>query len=129
MLNGARILVCEDEPYIALDLAASVEDAGGEVVGPAASVSEAMALLEQGAVAGAILDVHLIGGDVTPVATILIEGGVPVVFQTGVGLPPGLTERYSDLAVWSKPTRAEFLIRHLAARMQTANELQRSHGS
>jgi DNA-binding NtrC family response regulator len=128
LLNGARILVCEDEPYIALDLAASVEDAGGEVVGPAASVIEAMALLNQGTVAGAILDVHLIGGDVTPVATILIEAGVPVVFQTGVGLPPGLKERYPDLAVWAKPTRAEYLIRHLAAQLHVTNELQGSNG-
>jgi hypothetical protein len=43
LLNRAPILIVEDEPYIALELQTSVEDAGGEVVGPAGSVSAALA--------------------------------------------------------------------------------------
>jgi CheY-like chemotaxis protein len=117
LLTGSRILICEDEPFIALDLAALVEDAGGEVIGPAASVREALDLLRQGPVSGAILDVHLVDRDVTPVAVLLIDGGVPVVIQTGVALPPALRERYPALPVWSKPVRSERMIEHLARRM------------
>ena len=114
MLDGARILICEDEPYIALDLTLSVEDAGGEVIGPAASVREAMALLDQGPIAGAILDVHLVDRDVTPLAEVLIGRGVPVVIQTGVGLPTALKERYPALPVLLKPVLPTRLIQNLA---------------
>ena len=45
MLNNVSVLVAEDQPFIALDLALAVEDAGGKIVGPAASGEEALALL------------------------------------------------------------------------------------
>jgi DNA-binding NtrC family response regulator len=114
ILRGKRILICEDEPYIALNLAASVEDAGGEVIGPASSVREAMALLEGTTVSGAILDVHLIDRDVTPVAETLLERGVPVIVQTGVGLPPELKKRYPTLPVLLKPVFSERIVRQLS---------------
>ena len=44
MLNRAAILVVEDEPFIALGLGLAIEDADGEVVGPAASVKAALKL-------------------------------------------------------------------------------------
>ena len=59
MLKRALILVAEDEPFIALDVALAIEDAGGMVAGPAASVKEALALIESLPVVGAILDVNL----------------------------------------------------------------------
>jgi DNA-binding response OmpR family regulator len=59
LLNRQVIFIAEDEPYIALDLALAVEDADGLVVGPAASVEEALALLAAGPVDRAILDVNL----------------------------------------------------------------------
>jgi AmiR/NasT family two-component response regulator len=37
-LAGKRLLVVEDEYLIAADLCQMIEDAGGEVVGPAGSV-------------------------------------------------------------------------------------------
>ena len=38
MLGGSLVLIAEDQVFIALDLALAVEDAGGEVAGPVASV-------------------------------------------------------------------------------------------
>ena len=38
MLNQVSVLIVEDEPFIALDLATAVEEAGGKVIGPAGSV-------------------------------------------------------------------------------------------
>ena len=46
MLTGSLVLVAEDQIFIALDLALAVEDAGGEVAGPVASVENALALIE-----------------------------------------------------------------------------------
>lgn len=123
MLTGARILICEDEPFIALDLALSVEDAGGEVVGPASSVQEAMALIKDCSITGAILDVHLVDRDVTPVAEALLERGVPIVVQSGVGLPHCLSDRCAAAHVFFKPVQPEHLIKHLAGRLLESAKL------
>ena len=113
-LHDALILVVEDELFIALDLAQAVEDAGGIVVGPAATVREALELIERGRVDGAILDVNLIDRDVTPVATRLIEAGTPVVIQTGVGLPHELASTYPGLRASIKPCDPGKLVSRLA---------------
>jgi CheY-like chemotaxis protein len=114
LLKGAHILVCEDEPFIALDLSESIREAGGVVVGPAASVQEALALLETHVVVGAILDVNLSDRDVTPVAERLLNEGVAVIIQSGIGAPAALRLRYPGLPAFAKPVRPDALIRKLA---------------
>ncbi len=104
MLHYACILICEDDFLIGLDLSMSVEAAGGHVVGPVASVTEAMTLLDERPVDGAILDVNLKDGEVTPVALRLLEWNVPVVVQSGVGLPDDL-KTVSALPLFLKPCR------------------------
>ena len=115
MLNGSLILVAEDEPFIALDVALAIEDAGGEVAGPAASVEEALALIESLPIIAAILDVNLADGDISPVAERLIIAGIPVILQTGIGLPPKLAARFPDLQVNIKPCAAATLVAQLEA--------------
>ena len=115
VLNQACVLIAEDEPFIALDLALAIEDAGGRVLGPAASVKEALALLETTDVAGAILDVTLADEDVTSIAERLIERGVPLIVQTGVGLPAAMTARFPHLPVRIKPCDSARLVDDLVA--------------
>ena len=115
MLNQLSVLVAEDEPFIALDLALAVEDAGGEVIGPVASVKEALALLADTAVGAAILDVNLLDGDCSAVVEVLADLDVPVILQTGVGLPLGLAARFPGLVVQIKPCLAADLIAQLEA--------------
>ncbi len=112
---GTPILIVEDEPYIALDLAMAVEDAAGRVVGPVGSVKEALALLAVGGVAGAILDVNLRDGDVVPVLDVLLKLGIPLTIQTGAGLPVDFRERYPALTVHIKPTSPTSLIEEIGA--------------
>ena len=114
LLHGSAILVVEDEPFIALDLAATVMDAGGEVVGPAGSVGEALALLDARAVDAAVLDVNLSDRDISPVAERLIESGVPLIFHTSTGLPVALSARFPNLIVHLKPLIAAVLVPQLA---------------
>ncbi len=121
MLNHALILVAEDEPFIALDVALAIEDAGGEVVGPAASVKEALALIAARPIEGAILDVNLIDGDITPVAEAVIRLGIPVIFQSGVGLPADLIARFPHMVVLMKPCVAAQLVLRLEG-MIVANQ-------
>lgn len=115
MLNRAAVLVAEDEPFIALDLAFAVEDAGGIVVGPAASADEALRLLATHPVVAAILDFNLVDGDVAPVIEYLTGHGVPFILQTGVDMPPEVAARFPDLIVRIKPTVSARLVAELAA--------------
>ncbi len=114
MLSRALILVAEDEPFIALDVALAIEDAGGEVVGPTASIEEALSLIATRPIEAAILDVNLIDGDITPVAEALMRLGIPVILQTGNSLPPELAARFPDLIVHIKPCVAAKLVAQLA---------------
>ncbi len=113
MLNNALVLIAEDESFIALDLALAIEDVGGTVVGPAATVEEALALINGQTVAGAILDVNLGAHDISPVAEILLNLKIPVILQTGVEVPPALAARFPDLIVHIKPCIAAKLVEQL----------------
>jgi DNA-binding NtrC family response regulator len=107
-------LIVEDEPLVALTLKELVEDAGGTVVGPVGSVRAAMALLGTVAIAAAILDVQLTDGDVTPVAAALCALGIPVIFQSGVSIPPGLERQCPGAAFYKKPAPPTALLEKLA---------------
>ena len=114
MLFHALVLVAEDEPLIALDVALAIEDAGGEVAGPAASVEEAMDLIATRPIVAAILDVNLADGDIWPVAERLMNAGIPIIIQTGIGLTPKMAARFPDLVVQIKPCVASKLVVQLA---------------
>ena len=113
LLHRARILVAEDQPFIALELALAIEDAGGEVVGPAASVEEALILIAALPLGAAILDVNLADGDCSAVVEVLAGLRVPMILQTGVGLPPSLANRFPELRVHIKPCATAQLITEL----------------
>src|SRR5881628_2118150 len=115
-LSRCKVLIVEDQLIVALDIQVAVEDANGEVVGPAATVREALELLRGEEVDAAILDANLPDGDVTPVAEELIARGIPVVINTGVALPLKL-RRHSDLRVFRIPIAPMCLVRELAARV------------
>lgn len=91
LLQGRRILLVEDEYFIACAMQCGLEDVGASVVGPAAFVEDALALLDSEPVDGAVLDVSLNDGKVYPVAEVLMARGIPFVFTTGYSasdLPP-----------------------------------------
>jgi DNA-binding response OmpR family regulator len=113
MFNSQPILIVEDEPLIAMCLADTVECMKGLVVGPAASVKEALVLIEGQAIAGAILDANLIDRDVTPVALVLTKLGVPFIVHTAVGLPAGLAHMFHKIRLVRKPQTPEIVVEQL----------------
>lgn len=127
MLNGALVLIAEDQPIIALTIAFAVTNAGGEVAGPVASVREALALIASTQIDAAILDVNLTDGDITPVAEALFERKIPMVLQSGVGLPPGLAVRACDLNLMMKPYDMSDLINSLVESINKPLCLLESH--
>ena len=90
VLRGTRILVVEDEYLLADDLNNALADAGAHVLGPAASVEDATALIgNEATIDAAILDVNLRGDMVFPLADALRERGIPFAFAD----PGGTIER------------------------------------
>ena len=88
----SRILVIEDEFFVAAHIDNILSDEGHEVVGPVGTVDEATYLARAEQLDGALLDVNLDGGRVDDVADILTERQVPFLFVTAYGrdnLPVG----------------------------------------
>ena len=112
-LDGLRVLVVEDEPLVAMDIAAVLRRAGAAVLGPAHRLDAALALAAEEVLDGALLDINLHGQHVFPVADALAAREVPFVFTTGydrVAIP----ESYADVPLCSKPTDALRLAQSLA---------------
>lgn len=107
-LQGLRILVVEDEPIIALDLAQTLSDAGAVIIGPAHKVAVAVALLDQATPDLAVLDWRLETETASPVALRLTALGVPFLFHTSSRGRPEAA--HPGVPVIDKPTRPEQLI-------------------
>lgn len=109
-----RILVVEDEYLLASDISAALRQAGSTIVGPFASVADALEVLaRQPEIDGAVLDINIRGEKVFPVADELRRRGVPFVFTTGYD-SAALAEAYSEAPRWEKPFDAADLVGDLA---------------
>lgn len=101
-LSGRRVLVVEDEMIVAWLLEDMLADLGCAVVGPAARVNQALAMLDAEAIDAAVLDVNLNGQMSYPVADALAARGVPFVFSTGYN-KDSLPNSYQSFLVLQKP--------------------------
>jgi CheY-like chemotaxis protein len=102
-LRGLRILVVEDEYMLAEDLRLGLEKLGVEVMGPVATVAQALTLLQSGvSLDGAVLDVNLQGDYVFPVLDLLRKKRIPFVLTTGYD-GWALPEAYVDAPRCEKP--------------------------
>ncbi|OYR10561.1 response regulator [Brucella grignonensis] len=123
-LEHRRVLVVEDEIFVALDVAATVEDANGTVVGPVGTVKQAIDIINRQDVDAAILDVNLADGDLEPILDRLKSRNIFVVIHTGGGLPAHLATRYPEMPIFQKPVPPYVLTRALASAF-TPNMAQR----
>lgn len=111
------VLIAEDEWLVAQDLAEEVKAAGCNVIGPAHSVSAALALLEKSAADGALLDVNLRRETSYPVAEHLTMLGVPFAFLSGYAANQ-LRPDFSTMPLLSKPISVHALRTCLAQMME-----------
>jgi DNA-binding response OmpR family regulator len=84
-LNGARLLIVEDEYLLAREMADYFENLGAEIVGPVGTVAHALALIASSHIQIAVLDVNLRDERVYPVADLLTLKQIPFVFASGYG--------------------------------------------
>ena len=82
-LNGTRILVVEDEYYLAADLSRALEDEGALVIGPVGNLSEAQESVASADFDCAVIDMNLRGSVAHQVAEQLGQRGVPFLIATG----------------------------------------------
>ena len=97
-------------------------DMGHTVVAIVPGVNEALAAAQREEFDLAILDVHLNGQAVFPVADALIERGIPFVFATGYG-ERGFPEQYRKRPILQKPFAKDDLEKILAAFEDLAGQL------
>ncbi|WP_052120356.1 helix-turn-helix domain-containing protein [Inquilinus limosus] len=83
-----RILVVEDDQFLALHMQAILSSLGFEVLGPAPSLESGLRLAETNDLDAAVLDVRLDQGRrVFPVARMLQQRSIPFSFMTGYADP------------------------------------------
>jgi PAS domain S-box-containing protein len=103
-----RALIVEDEALVGLEFADALREAGWEVLGPVSSIESGLSLAEKAELAVAVLDVNIHGKLIYPVADLLSQRGIPIVFCTGYQdfAPTG----YEHARVIRKPVRTDELI-------------------
>jgi CheY-like chemotaxis protein len=111
--SARRVLVVEDEMLIGMLLEDMLVDMGHNVVGIISRVNEALAAVQREEFDFAILDVHLNGQAVFPVAEALAARGIPFVFATGYG-ERGLPDEYRGRPILQKPFAKDDLEKMLA---------------
>ena len=107
-----RVMILEDDPFIALDMEGVMEDAGFDVVGPVASAPEALKLItECDKPDCALLDFYVTGGTSEFVARELAKEGVPFMFLTGNAEDARQALSDHDLLIRSKPVQTERIVK------------------
>jgi CheY-like chemotaxis protein len=109
-MNARRILIIEDEHIVAKALSRALHETGAEIVGMAATVEQALKLVETiPEFDGALVDINLRGIWAYSVADALAGRGVPFVFATGYGSPI-IPDRYRHVPVLQKPFEPQEII-------------------
>lgn len=107
-----RILILEDDPFIALDLQSILEADGHEVVGVFDSVDDAYEHIEDN-FDYALLDVDVVGGKSFGVASALIERQIPFAFVSASS-PGELPHALRQAAFIPKPFEEKTILESIA---------------
>jgi CheY-like chemotaxis protein len=107
----SRILIVEDEPLVAIDIASVLENFGYQIVGPAGTAAAALSLLASEGCDAAILDIRLGQETSQDVALELAQGGIPFVILSGYS--PKEANFPSEAAALAKPFQPQKLLAEL----------------
>jgi len=114
-LRDRRILVVEDNAMIALTMEDILQRAGADVVGPVGTLAEAEQTALHEDLSGALLDIKLHYDEVWPVAQILAQRGVPIVFCSGHFERGTLPAEWASYDLLIKPVRPSQIVDTLAS--------------
>ena len=104
LLAGKHMLVVDDEPLLAYDMADLLQFHGARIAGTCTSLEEAVALIESGEpIDAAVLDIQVGNDEVWPCARRLRERGIPFLFVSALcGMRP-LPAPFEDRPYLGKP--------------------------
>jgi len=105
-LKDLRILVAEDEAFIAMYIEDVIQDLGCHPIGPFSTVEAAEDALRQERPDGALLDMNLNGCSIAPVAELLAEQGIPFLLITGYGSLDAMSPVLAGAPILRKPFSA-----------------------
>jgi DNA-binding response OmpR family regulator len=115
--TGVRVLLVEDEFFVAVHLEETLHAFGCATVGPFATLELAQQAVRRETVGFAILDINLSGRPAFPLAEQLAAAGIPFLFLTGYARAD-LPERYRTLPRLQKPVDPSELRRAMAAALR-----------
>lgn len=118
MLNNVRILILEDEPLIAMELAELISNAGGTVVASTRTVRDALDFASQASIDIALLDVHLGSETSLDVAEKLKGLGIPFLLCTGDGKDHVHFANWPSVPVIVKPYKSGVVVEALSLLIQ-----------
>ena len=108
------VLLVEDNAMIAMNTEALLLDHGVETVHVASSVAQALAFIDAEHFDFALLDLQLGDGENSiPIASRLLEHGTRIVFATGYGDAPLISDNFGAMPILKKPYSFEDLGRVL----------------
>lgn len=121
-LAGCRVLVIEDEYFLAMELMALLEEHGAQVIGPLGNVEQALQQVVRDGFEVAVIDINLQGAESYSCADELKRQNVPFVFASAYH-ESHIPSRFSDVHLWEKPYNHQSLIEDItrlcASRIQT----------
>jgi len=108
-LAGLRILVVEDDYFIADEICSTLREHGAEIVGPSPNVEAGLQLVKSEPLDCAVLDINLQGNLAFGIASELKRRGTPAIFATGYDMSV-LPGEFSGSVRLEKPVNLRALL-------------------
>lgn len=118
-LEGYRLLIVEDDYFLATELAAVLAQHGAEVLGPASGLEEGRRLALEGAPHGVLLDINLRGQHAFALAEELTTRGIATIFTTGYD-DHVIPARLRDRVFLRKPLDMDALLASIETQLRPA---------
>lgn len=112
-LSERHVLIVEDEYFLASDLALTLAASGAAVVGPVATLQDAIAALDGLPVDCAVLDIGLRDESSFPIARLLRERNIPFLFATGYDRS-GVSSEFEGIIVLEKPVEPAQIVEQVS---------------
>ncbi|MCC8935033.1 response regulator [Bradyrhizobium sp. Arg68] len=114
-LAGRRILVVEDEYFLADDVSSALRALGADIAGPVGEINDALGVLNDGGIIdAAVLDVNIHEQPIYPIARELLARSVPIVFTSGYDKIV-IGNEFERVPLWEKPIDPRAIARGLAS--------------
>lgn len=115
-----RILLCEDEFLVALDLEEDIREAGAEIFASARSQKDALKMIEHEQPDAALVDLELSDGSCIKLVETLAERDIPFAIISAFSRPPRPPPALENAPWFLKPVVFEEMIDALSGILQGA---------